>query len=99
MSFGGLPVQGACDVDVIATAVLGCRAVAGLDEGGTQVVATYLPRRRVVGVRVEDDRVLVSVVLASGWSVRSLEEEVRRALAPHVEGRQVDVHVADVQTP
>ena len=41
---------------------------------------------------------LVSVVLASGSSVRSLEAQVRSALAPHVEGRRVDVHVADVQT-
>jgi hypothetical protein len=52
----------------------------------------------VVGVRVEDRRVLVSVVLASGSSVRSLEAQVRSALARHIEGRQVDVHVADVQT-
>ncbi|MGH3507015.1 MAG: hypothetical protein ACRDO2_07400 [Nocardioidaceae bacterium] len=61
-------------------------------------MATYLPGRRVVGVRVEDRRVLVSVVLASGSSIRSLEAQVRSALAPHVGGRQVDVHVADVQT-
>ena len=47
-----------------------CPAVAGLHPGGTKFVATYLPGRRVVGVRVEDDRVLLSVVLARGASVR-----------------------------
>ena len=77
---------------------MACPAVAGLHEGGTRAVATYLPGRRVVGVRVEDQRVLVSVVLASGSSVRTLEAQVRSRLAPHVRGRQVDVHVADVQT-
>jgi hypothetical protein len=88
----------ASDVDAIATAMLACPAVAALHEGGNQAVATYLPGRRVVGVRVEDQRVLVSVVLAAGSSVPMLEAEVRTRLAPHVRGRQIDVHVADVQT-
>ena len=95
---GSVPAQDRCDVDAIAAATLACPAVAGLDEGGTRAVATYLPGRRVVGVRVEDRRVLVSVVLAFGSSVRSLEAQMRSALSPHVGGRQVDVHVADVQT-
>jgi hypothetical protein len=92
------PVQGACDVDAIAAATLACPAVAGLDEGGTHAVATYLPGRRVVGVRVDDRRVVVSVLLASRFSVRLLDAQVRSALAPHVGGREVDVYVADVQT-
>ena len=95
---GNLPAQGTYDVDAITAAALACPAVAGLHEGGTRAVATYLPGRRVVGVRVEDHRVLVSAVLASGSSVRSLEAQVRSALAPYVQGRRVDLHVADVQT-
>ena len=95
---GSVPSQGTYDVDAIAAVTLACPAVAGLHEGGTRAVATYLPGRRVIGVRVENRRVLVSVVLASGSSVRSLEAQVRSALAPHVGGRQVDVHVADVHT-
>lgn len=87
-----------CDVDAIAAAALACSAVAGLDEGGTRAVATYLPGRRVVGVRVENRRVLVSVILSSGFSVRLLDAQVRSALAPHVRDRDVDVYVADVQT-
>jgi len=92
-----MPALTTADVDTIAAAMMACPAVAGLHEGGTRAVATYLPGRRVVGVRVEDERVLVSVVLASGSSVRVLEAQVRSRLAPHVRGRQVDVHVADVQ--
>jgi len=92
-----MPALATADVDTIAAAVMACSAVAGLHEGGTRAVATYLPGRRVVGVRVEDERVLVSVVLASGSSVRMLEAQVRSRLAPHVRGRHLDVHVADVQ--
>ena len=95
---GSMPAFATDDVDAIAAAMMACPAVAGLHEGGTRAVATYLPGRRVVGVRVEDRRVLVSLVLASGSSVRSLEAQVRSALAPHVRGRRVDVHVADVET-
>lgn len=93
-----MPAFPPADVDAIAAAALECAAVAGLHEGGDRAVATYLPGRRVVGVRVEDQRVLVSVVLASGSSVRMLESEMRSRVAPHVRGRQVDLHVADVQT-
>lgn len=95
---GSVPAQDTFDVDAIAAATLACPAVAGLHEGGSRAVATYLPGRRVVGVRAEDRRVLVSVVLASGSSVQTLGVQVRTALAPHVGGRRVDVHVADVQT-
>jgi hypothetical protein len=95
---GSVPALDTADVDAIAAAMMACPAVAGLHEGGTRAVATFLPGRRVVGVRVEDKRVLVSVVLASGSSVRLLEAQVRSRLAPHVGDRQVDVHVADVQT-
>lgn len=93
-----MPAFATADVDAIAAATLGCPAVAGLHEGGSRAVATYLPGRRVIGVRVEDQRVLVSVVLAAGSSVRMLESEVRDRVTPHARGRRVDVHVADVQT-
>jgi hypothetical protein len=93
-----MPAQETLDVDALAAATLECPAVAGLHLGGTKFVATYLAGRRVVGVRAEDDRVLLSVVLAHGASVQTLEKQVREALAPFVEGREIDVHIADVDT-
>lgn len=95
---GSWSARAEVDVDALAAAVKSCPAVAGLDEGGFQAVATYLPGRRVVGIRVEDRRVLVSVVLAAGYSVRMLEWQVRSSLARCVGDRRVDVHVADLQT-
>ena len=95
---GSASAQSTCDVDAIAAATLACTSVAGLREGGTHAVATYLPGRRVAGVRVDDRRVVVSVLLASRFSVRLLDAQVRSALAPLVGGREVDVYVADVQT-
>jgi hypothetical protein len=93
-----MPAPEVLDVDALAAATLNCPAVAGLNQGGTRFVATYLPGRRVVGVRVEEERVLVSVVLARGASVRRLEKQVRDAVAPLVGSRSIDIHVADVDT-
>ena len=83
-------------IDAMAAAVLRCRTVIGLDPGGWRQVATYLPGRRITGVRVDDERVLVSVVLALGTPVAAMEAEVRAAVAPYAGGRTVDLHVADV---
>ena len=91
-----MPAQELLDVDSLAAAAVACPAVARLHPGGTKFVATYLPGRRIVGVRVDDDRVLVSTVLSRGASVSALENQVRGALSPLVGGRQIDVHVADV---
>jgi hypothetical protein len=93
-----MPSRETVDVDAVVAATLGCPAVAGLHHGDKRFVATYLPGRRIVGVRAEDSRVLVSVVLARDTSVEALEKQVRSALAPLAEGREVDVHVADVDT-
>jgi hypothetical protein len=93
------PAEVTYDADVIAAATSSCPAVAALVAGFPQVVATYLPGRRVDGVRIEEDRVLVSVVLAYGVPVSVLDAQVRAALTPLAKGRSIDVHVADVQLP
>lgn len=85
--------------DAIAAAVRRCPAVADLDVGGPVQVATYLPGRRVDGVRVQDDRVGVSVVAAWGVPLIALADQVRAAVAPLAGRRRVDIHVADIQLP
>jgi|SRR4051794_15177190 len=93
-----MAAQETLDVDALAAATLGCPAVSRLHPGGTKFVVTYLAGRRVEGVRAEDARVLVSVALRHGASVQALQEQVRDALSPLVEGRKIDVYVADVDT-
>ena len=87
------------EVDLIATAVLGCPAVAGLDTGGLRMVVTYLPGRRVVGVRTDAQTIEVAVVGVLGVPVPSLDRQVRAAVASYAGGRRVDVHVADLVDP
>ena len=93
----GLEVGAAADA--IAAAARRCPAVADLYGGGLVQVATFLPGRRVEGVRLGDERVLLSVVAAWGVPLVALTEQVRAAVAPLAGGRRVDVHVADIRLP
>ena len=85
------------DVDAVAAAVAACPSVSRLHGGGlTGSIATYLPGRRVEGVRVTDDA--VEVHIATRWDVPMPQAaaEVRVALAPLVGGRPITVSVEDV---
>jgi hypothetical protein len=85
--------------DAIASAARRCPAVADLYGGGLVQVATFLPGRRVEGVRLEEQRVLLSVVAAWGVPLVALADQVRAAVAPLAGGRRVDIHVAEIRLP
>ncbi|WP_425953467.1 hypothetical protein [Xylanimonas sp. McL0601] len=59
-------------------------------------VATYLPGRRVDGVRLTEGRVLVAVVTRYPVPLPQVAAEIRTAVAAIVAGRPVDVHFADI---
>lgn len=88
--------EGGTEADAVAAAVRRCPGVVRLDAGGVPQVATYLPGRRVEGVRVGDRRIEVCVVGAYGTPVAELDAQIRTALAPLARGRAVDIHVAGV---
>ncbi|MFY0407499.1 hypothetical protein [Solicola sp. PLA-1-18] len=85
-------------VDVVADAVRSVPGVADLHAGSFGEVATYLPGRRVAGVRLTDDGADVHVVLTWDAPVDATADAVRRAVAAHVTGA-VDVTVEDVAPP
>lgn len=83
------------DVDAVAAAVRGCPGVDDLC-AGSGAVATYLPGRRVTGVRVASDHVLVVVRGRWGVPVAELARQVRSAVAGLAAPRRVDIIVADL---
>ena len=89
----------AAEADALTAAVLACPAVAALHGGRLGQLTTFLPGRRVEGVRVTDERVQVGVVAAYGLPMGLVADQVRTALAPLAGGRPIDVHVADLQLP
>ncbi|MCV7371226.1 Asp23/Gls24 family envelope stress response protein [Mycolicibacterium arabiense] len=82
--------------DSIAEAILAVPGVAGLHPGMFGEVGTYLPGRRVTGVRITDDGVDVHVTVHEGVDVRRTAVAVRDAVALVAPGSTVDVTVEDI---
>ncbi|MER7072864.1 hypothetical protein [Terrabacter sp. NPDC000476] len=82
-------------VDRIGEVVLAVQGVTGLHGGPLGAAATYLPGRRVVGIRQRDDRTEVHVTVGSGRPVRQVADDVRRAVRSVVD-LPVHVTVEDV---
>jgi hypothetical protein len=86
------------DVDLVAAAVRGCPAVAGLVAGPPCGAATYLPGRRIDGITVAADKVLIQV--RSRWEpATELAAQIRRAASALAPLHRVDVVVADIEDP
>ena len=81
--------------DQIATAVLAVPGVAGLHAGMFGEVATYLPGRRVTGVRITHDAVEVHVSVLIDTPIRATAAAIRRAVT-RLTALPVDVTVEDV---
>ncbi|MDT8910024.1 hypothetical protein [Amycolatopsis sp. PS_44_ISF1] len=85
------------DAERLAAIVLTLPGVAGLHGGRFGEISTYLPGRRVRGVRIRDDVVTIGVVARDTAALPRLGDEVRTALGPL--GRPVDVWVGDLADP
>ncbi len=87
------------DLEAVAAAALGSPLIAGLSGGRFGEIATYLPGRRIVGVREVDGTVEVHVVAKWGRPLPEVAEVVRAAVAAHVPGTPVAVFVDDIEVP
>jgi hypothetical protein len=79
----------------IAEAVLATDGVAGLHGGMFGEAATYLPGRRVAGIRIDENGTEVHVTLIAGHPVRETADAIRTAVSPLSPG-PVHVTVEDV---
>ena len=87
------------DVDAVSERALRCRSVARISTGPFGEVATYLPGRRVPGVRLRDGRLEIHVVACWGAEVAELAAEVRKAVRTVAGEVPIDVHVDDIDVP
>jgi hypothetical protein len=95
----GSAVVDGVDVCAVATAVLGCAGVAGLDGGRFGEVASYLPGRTVRGVVVSGGRVVVQIRSQWGIPAAELAASITAVVAPLAGHRPVDVVIADIDDP
>lgn len=92
-------LAGGVDVDAVAAAVRACPGVDDLDGGPFDAVASYLPGRRVPGVRVSTNRVMVQVRGRWGVPLPQVGDQVRAAVHPFLAGRRLDIVVSDIADP
>jgi hypothetical protein len=93
--------QDPAPADAVAAAVLAHPGVARLHGGAFGTVASYLPGRRVIGVRLpleDTDPVVIAVVARMGVPLPLLAQELGAAVVAVVGPIAVDVTVADVET-
>ena len=85
------------DAHRIAAAVRAGPHIAGLDGGRVGEIATYLPGRRVRGVRIRPDAVTIGVIGRYPATVAVIAACVRDAVGPL--DRPVHVRVTDLAAP
>jgi hypothetical protein len=86
------------DLDLVATAVLATPSVVDLAAsfGGA---ATYLPGRRINGVRMTPDELEIHIVASYGVNLPNVAAEVRARVQGIVGSRRVSVYIEDVALP
>ena len=85
--------------DLVVEVALACPGVAAMSGGPLGEVASYLPGRRVPGVRATEEELEVHVVARWGSALPALADAVRAAVAPLAPGRPVSVFIEDVEAP
>lgn len=92
MSTGAEP-----DAERIAAAVRACPRLAGLHSGRFGEIATYLPGRRIPGVRIRPEAITVGVIGRYPVTAAQTTQAVHRAVGPA--DRAVAVHIGDIAIP
>ncbi|MFD6858876.1 hypothetical protein ACFWB0_10325 [Rhodococcus sp. NPDC060086] len=85
-------------VDDVANTVLGIAGIAGLHSGEFGEIATYLPGRRVAGIRLGPRGCEIHVTALYPADLPALGEAVRRYVEPVV-GGPVSVVFQDIREP
>jgi uncharacterized alkaline shock family protein YloU len=88
--------ESANDADTVAGIARAVPGVVGLHAGMFGEVATYLPGRRVAGVRVADHTIDVHLTVDADAKVRETAAAVRQAVADAYPAHAIDVTVEDV---
>ncbi|BBX10642.1 hypothetical protein [Mycolicibacterium aichiense] len=82
--------------DTVASVARAVPGVADLHPGMFGEVGTYLPGRRVTGVRIRDDRVEVHITITPSAHVRQTAAAVRSAVRAAMPNTRVDVTVEEI---
>jgi len=94
---GDVAVDPLTPAEAVAVAVLAVPGVVRLHGGRFGELGTYLPGRRVTGVRIDDEGTEVHVVVSDLVPVPDTAARIRRAVSA-IAPMPVRVHVEDIDT-
>lgn len=85
------------DLDAVAAAVRACPGVDDLNGGPLNArLATYLPGRKIDGLKLTDDTLTVQIRIVWDVPVTEVGEQIRAATLLLAPGRRVDLVIADI---
>ena len=84
------------DLDRIVEVARSVPGVVEMTGGPLGSASTYLPGRRVPGVRLAEDLVAVHLVVTLDRPLHEVANDVRHALSAALGGRRIDVVIEDV---
>lgn len=87
------------DVDEVHDAVLACPGIAGLGGSTPGALATYLPGRRVMGIRVNPESIELEVATRWGAAATQVAAALHAGLQNLAGGRRIDVTIVDIELP
>jgi hypothetical protein len=87
------------DVDALHAAALACPGIAGVGSAEPGALATYLPGRRVTGIRVNPDSIELEVCTRWDASARQVGAALQTSLKEQADGRRIDVTIVDIELP
>lgn len=96
MPAGGAATPEQEPAERVAAVVRGVPGVIALHPGMFGEVGTYLPGRRIAGVRISAETIDVHIVVVFGAPVRRTAAAVRTAVGALYPGRAINVTVEDV---
>jgi hypothetical protein len=87
------------DIDAVHAAVSSCPGVARVGSGSLAALTTYLPGRRIPGIRINPDTVELEVVAEWDSNAGDISRSVQAVVADLVDARSVDITIADIDLP
>jgi hypothetical protein len=87
------------DIDAVHRVVNDCAGVARIGSGSPTALTTYLPGRRIPGIRINKDSVDLEVVAEWGTPAAAIGGNIRLAVSRLIGGRRVDITIADIELP
>jgi hypothetical protein len=87
------------DIDAVHAAVSSCPGVARVGSGSVAALTTYLPGRRIPGIRINPGTVEIEVIAEWDSSAANIGRSIRSVVAGLVGARRVDITITDVDLP